>query len=365
MPNSPQPLQISRVLWVIVIICIASGLTACSRDRSEVLVVEEYSFIQSRLWNPHSDELEEWQTFHRPRHIEPGPFDDLFVSDAGNQRIVRFWEDGTFEIIGREGEGPGEFRAPRDIFIDPENRVLFVVDIQLQRIYQFLIEESETSFIESFSMTETRIADGPYICPNPSGASFFIHSVTSGSRIKHVAKDGSLIAAFGEILDPPDPTYRSMQNMGFMGITGSNQLVFVSQFAPIIEKYDLSGDLVESIAFRQAAFDTMLTRMNENKKSGGIPESAVFSFIEEAYVPFGSDNVYLMSRSDLFHVVDTSTLEITKMLNIIYMDDEKAISPFCVIESERSDGLPTIYAIELQTGGIHKFTPESPPEDSR
>lgn len=49
---------------------------------------------------------------------------NVFVLDAQLNQVVVFSPDGEYlRAIGREGEGPGEFRRPSDIFLTPEGNI--------------------------------------------------------------------------------------------------------------------------------------------------------------------------------------------------------------------------------------------------
>jgi hypothetical protein len=56
--------------------------------------------------------------FYRALHVAVNAAGRLFVLDAGNHRIQAFNADGSFAMsLGREGQGPGEFRSPAGIAI--------------------------------------------------------------------------------------------------------------------------------------------------------------------------------------------------------------------------------------------------------
>lgn len=62
---------------------------------------------------------------------------DLVVADAGGQELVLVVrESGRIRVLGREGEGPGEYRAPQMIFAHQGDSVL-LYDPQLLRVSVF------------------------------------------------------------------------------------------------------------------------------------------------------------------------------------------------------------------------------------
>jgi sugar lactone lactonase YvrE len=88
------------------------------------------------------------QALNEPCSVAIGPNGDIFVSEGHSgqyaeagpdnvARISRFTRDGKFlRAFGKWGTGPGEFRTPHDIAIDPQGRLL-VADRGNMRI-QFL-----------------------------------------------------------------------------------------------------------------------------------------------------------------------------------------------------------------------------------
>lgn len=73
---------------------------------------------------------------HYPRDLAAGD-ESLWIADTGNDRLIRVPLDGAPPgSIGREGEGPGEFRVPTQIGITPELDV-FVWDRSLGRLTVF------------------------------------------------------------------------------------------------------------------------------------------------------------------------------------------------------------------------------------
>ncbi len=65
-----------------------------------------------------------------------GPNGDVFVLDAGNQRVLRFDGGGVYlGSFGRAGTGPGEFRAP--VIMEVADSFVYVLDPGLNRVTAF------------------------------------------------------------------------------------------------------------------------------------------------------------------------------------------------------------------------------------
>lgn len=76
--------------------------------------------------------------FHYPTNLAIAPNGDLFVSDGyGNARVHRFSANGKLlHSWGEPGGGPGQFRVPHGIAIDP-NGIVYVADRENSRIQLF------------------------------------------------------------------------------------------------------------------------------------------------------------------------------------------------------------------------------------
>ena len=83
-------------------------------------------------------------TFDRPTGVAIAPNGDVFVTDGHypnkhmSARVVKFSKDGRFiKTWGHEGQGPGEFADPHDIFIGGSENRVFVADRRNNRIQVF------------------------------------------------------------------------------------------------------------------------------------------------------------------------------------------------------------------------------------
>ncbi len=76
--------------------------------------------------------------FHYPTNIALSPHGELYVSDGyGNARIHKFTPDGRRLFSwGEPGNGPGQFRVPHGIAVDPRGTV-YVADRENSRVQLF------------------------------------------------------------------------------------------------------------------------------------------------------------------------------------------------------------------------------------
>lgn len=79
----------------------------------------------------------------------------IYVADAGEQHVKVLSPEGELlETIGQEGEGPGEFQRPHDIYVGRGDSV-YVMDAQ-QRITVFSPESYEVAYLVTLGAIESR-----------------------------------------------------------------------------------------------------------------------------------------------------------------------------------------------------------------
>lgn len=126
--------------------------------------------------------------FNRPTWAVRAPWGDLYVSDGyGQQRMHRFTPEGDLvRSWGMEGGGPGQFRLPHCVKVDPRGRLL-VIDRSNERIQVF---DREGGFIEEW--TEVRAANDLVI--DDRGV---IHLAEAGGTVALIDPDGRVIGRWG------------------------------------------------------------------------------------------------------------------------------------------------------------------------
>ncbi len=78
-----------------------------------------------------------------------GPHGDLFILDAKSVRVLRFSVSGEpLAGVGREGDGPDEFRWPAGIDMDAQGR-LVVLSQAHQTLARFSVDADSLRFIDA------------------------------------------------------------------------------------------------------------------------------------------------------------------------------------------------------------------------
>jgi len=93
------------------------------------------------------DESNEESILYRATQYLMGEDGNYYVNDRGNVRIAVFGTDGKYlRSFGRDGDGPGEFRFPRLLWIRDDNLAVF--DSRNRRTSLFHVNGT---FIQTFS----------------------------------------------------------------------------------------------------------------------------------------------------------------------------------------------------------------------
>lgn len=81
----------------------------------------EFSFDLQEDLKIGGDPTKEEYYFPRGASLTVDPAGNLFVADGGNRRVMMYDPTGKYvRMIGRQGQGPGEFAFPSGVFIDPD-----------------------------------------------------------------------------------------------------------------------------------------------------------------------------------------------------------------------------------------------------
>ncbi|HTU13751.1 MAG TPA: hypothetical protein VMF31_01015 [Solirubrobacterales bacterium] len=125
-----------------------------------------------------------------PSAVTIGPAGDLFISDSGNDRIVKCDAAGTrLTTWGDSGDGAGRFNVPLGIDTDPAGNVI-VADMGNDRIQKF---SGSGKYLDRWGITGT--ADGEFSQPTDvtvNGTSIFVAD-SANDRIQRFNPQGDFV----------------------------------------------------------------------------------------------------------------------------------------------------------------------------
>ena len=237
--------MLARVL--VVLACVLAsmlGLTGCSTEDG---VSQEKSLIATGLV-----EVIEGDRFMESVRVMHQSGDILYLSGKGYNHIFALDDDlRVIRTIGRSGEGPGEFNlAPGFIYVGG-NRVYAY---QRRSVHVFSLEGD---YLRSFS---TGLRGGPWsqgISVNNQG-DVYIASVLLQDPYHSITKfdsSGTVIKTFGELLST---SYSERLNRRLserrIAVINNEYLLAVGEHLPVIEKYSLDGELIQSSDLSDAPY---------------------------------------------------------------------------------------------------------------
>ncbi len=121
--------------------------------------------------------------------------ENIYVLDAGNQRIQKFDSNGQYlQTVGKKGQGPGEFERPEKFFIDSQNN-LYVLDSQKIKIF-----DSGGNSVKNITL-QSAVSDF-YI--NKKGDIFGLITISAEESKRAVVKLDSSGKIVGTIAEFPD-----------------------------------------------------------------------------------------------------------------------------------------------------------------
>jgi hypothetical protein len=132
--------------------------------------------------------------FNKPTRAVVTPDGELYVSDGyGQQRIHRFGANGNLiHSWGTEGNGPGQFALPHDVWVDPRNRVL--------------VCDRENARVELFDRDGGYLGEWPGLA-NPMQIFVrddVLYLAESNQRVSIMTLDGEVLARWGSKGSAPD-----------------------------------------------------------------------------------------------------------------------------------------------------------------
>lgn len=227
----------------ILIACIVVGCSSRT-DRTPPTINLSWRW----LWNPETDNPEDWQILDQPSHIIRGLHGDLFIADQGNARVIRINTNGEFiEAVGSEGEGPGEFLRPTFLTIDPQTHTFFVADKSTSRINLFRIGINKSDFISSHLNQAYSRLSVPSLVPDGNSI-LWTTGFAASSRIRKISLAGEVQVEFGDpwIIEDLRPLSLDLLNRGLIVELGNGNLGYIWQAKPVVEIWSKQGTLLHT-----------------------------------------------------------------------------------------------------------------------
>ncbi len=213
------------------------GLIGCS---TEDRVLQESTLVATSFVEAVDEDrfMEHVRAMHKSGDV-------LYLSGQGYGHIFALDDDlRVIRTFGRSGEGPGEFpEAPHNLYAEG-NRV-FGLNAGSKNVHVFSLEGD---FLRSFSVDPLRYVLSQGISVNNQGDVYIASSFpVVPYSITKIDSSGTVIKTFGELLTTSYPETLNRRLSGRRITVISNKyLLAVGMSVPVIEKYSLDGELIQS-----------------------------------------------------------------------------------------------------------------------
>ena len=209
--------------------------------------------------------------FNSPLDVVLDAPGNIYVLDAGNQRVQKFSPDGRYlATIGRKGQGPGEFMYPRSLDVDSLGR-LYVLDNDQKRVEVFttngrFVEIIPTTKLSLFRML--RLASGTFVAAAPVRlGSPGEQKAQKAPMLLELLDPGMKMAKeFGDVHDYGDEMTNTMGN-SFLFAHDQDDICLAFVFQNRVEKYSRDGGLIWR-ADRELNYTTKVLEKGKKEAEG-------------------------------------------------------------------------------------------------
>lgn len=182
--------------------------------------------------------------------------DYLVLTDGVGEAALHVIDRTTGKIrgsFGREGEGPGEYRAPRSIDPEPGENAFWVFDIGLQRLTHIELRDGLPAVKPADSEVLTLRASAPTTDPiRLQGGRLLALGFFPDGRLAEFDGAGSLLRTVGSLPPNPEripPSVLQQVYQGRMKARPDRQLLAIgTRYAGFIEIYGADGTLARRVS---------------------------------------------------------------------------------------------------------------------
>jgi len=281
----------------------------------------------------------------------------IYIADAGNDRVLVFDFDGKLQkIIGRTGQGPGEFSNPTGLDVCEDGRVA-VADNNNNRIQLF---DTSWEFIRSINTKEVRVADLVFrddkfytiSSYGMAGFSLALRSKKESPPLVNVLdQEGNLVQTMG-VDDYPEsqPFLRAIKHRVCLAVSEDNK-IFLPHFSMnVIHVFGMNGEKITDFG-RPLPFEPQDPRILQQKQSreGAISMSATMDMVTREAKIGPDGNLYLLTFAESYmersrgkdlkslppqpmrvDMIDTETYKLLRSIDI-----DAGVTSFAVLHKNR------------------------------
>ena len=191
------------------------------------------------------------QIFGNIRDVDVDGNGNILVLDDQDFSLSWFGPDGRFRgRTGRDGGGPGEFRAPAGLAVSPAGQI-YVLDTASRRIAEFALGEEGLEFIRSFPVpvygSDMCVVDGRLV----------VLGVADGTpKVYILSEEGEVIRSFGAGFPRQPPPlglerftvfFDSSNGRGHVHCAGGDVFAIASERLGIVRWFSTQGDFIREV----------------------------------------------------------------------------------------------------------------------
>jgi len=202
--------------------------------------VQKNSIELERIFSfPSKESVQKDHYIYKPRYMEHDSSGNIFVSDAGWNRIIKFNSSGKFlRAFGQMGQGPGDLSTPAKFFITRNDKL--VVNEIMNRRFQFF--DTEGKHLKILKIYKDYLS----LVLNDRGLIFAIPRSFYKQEIPHLIEvlneEGEELYSFGK---PLNFKYdKTANNESYIAINKKGELFVAFFYHPIVRKYSQKGKLL-------------------------------------------------------------------------------------------------------------------------
>jgi len=177
----------------------------------------------------------------KPRYIGHDSSGNIFVTDIGADRILKFDSSGNFlQTFGQRGQGPGDLSRPYEFFVTKDD-ILIVGELGNRR-FQFFTTQGK--YVKNFKIFKGYLS----WAMNDEGLIFTVASLTlvknpqQAHLIEVLSQEGEVLYSFGK---PINFKYRPhIYNRANLAINKKGEVLVAFEYLPIVRKYSQKGKLL-------------------------------------------------------------------------------------------------------------------------
>lgn len=193
----------------------------------------------------------------------------FFVLDSGMNEVRVVTKAGrTSGVVGRPGQGPGEFLAPVSLGLSPESTVLFVGD-RGSGIHVFRMEGGSGRYQKTIRLEGT-VPES--ICGTSAGMIVSSRDVRDIGVVRAYGPDGSLLSSFGTLYKSPNAVVNDRLSAASLACGDDGSVLLAATDLGEIRAFAPGGELRWII--EAASFETFpVTSVGNTRVRLSRPES--------------------------------------------------------------------------------------------